>query len=120
MQQIGFSSLTTTQPSRPRMGQQSSNQSASSSIGAGVGAGIPRAESPTTDFSPRHRRQQSSIVSAGLPSPASTATLGSGDPERERGNPLDDVEIVSPVSQNGNGNGNGHGHGGGGYDRVLH
>ena len=120
MQQIGFSSLTTTQPSRPRMGQQSSNQSASSSIGSGAAAaaaaGIPRAESPTTEFSPSHRRQHSSVVSAGLPSPASTVTLGSGDPERERGNPLDEVEIVSPVS-NGNGNGNGHG---GGNDQVLH
>ncbi|KAI9888122.1 MAG: hypothetical protein M1823_000057 [Watsoniomyces obsoletus] len=102
MREIGFTPTHIMHP-RPRPVHHTSNPSSSSSLSAG----IPRPESPTTDYvpgqqRPGHRRHLSSLSSSGLPSPASTITPpGSGDDTRERGNPMEEMELVSPVSQGG-------------------
>ncbi|KAI9828517.1 MAG: hypothetical protein M1826_006054 [Phylliscum demangeonii] len=94
MRQIGFTPSSTMQFPRPRQSAHVSNPSSSSSLAAG----IPRPESPTTAFTPGHRRQVSSLESSGFPSPPSTiASFGSGSP-RERGNPLEEADLVSPVT----------------------
>lgn len=90
MGQLGFTPSSTMQ-SRPRPHTHVSQPSSSSSLTAG----IPRPESPTAENAPGHRRQVSSLGSSDFPSPASTVD---GYPGVERDNPLETVDLVSPVT----------------------
>lgn len=92
MGQIGFTPSSTMQPgSRPRPHTHVSQPSSSSSLTAG----IPRPESPTAEVKPGHKRQVSSLASSDFPSPASTV---GGYPGGERENPMEQIDVVSPVT----------------------
>ncbi|KAI9795058.1 MAG: hypothetical protein M1816_000080 [Peltula sp. TS41687] len=92
MGQLGFTPSSTMQPgSRPRPQTHVSQPSFSSSLSGGT----PRPESPTAENTPGHRRQVSSLTSADFPSP--TSTVG-GFTGVERENPLENTDVVSPVT----------------------
>lgn len=91
MHQIGF---TTIVPRRTRPSTHVSQPSSSSSLGTGV----VRPESPTSDFVPGHKRQVSSLDSTDLPSPTSTVPSAGGIPAIERPDPMEEAELVSPVT----------------------